>query len=522
MTKRSSLLKRVPRKPVAAVGIPAAIAAIAVAPARVALITVFVAVAVGLMFVGQVLVDVNRRLERMGKKLRGSRNVSAPGNRPKTIRWLESRLWNGFSATALDELASIGSDTSASPHVRSEAHSVIADWYDTVGATTAAYEHTHVARLTDPRKLDRRILPAPAQARKTTHVDVVIMSNFNLPGGTVSSSVAEIDAQTRAGLTTGLMHHPIYDWSVNRPLNPRLLQHVDGDTVRFLGPHERVTCDLLIIRAPKIAEHLMDDMPHIDAARTIFLVNQTPIRSYGVDDEPDEVWNIVQVHDNLAARFGEHVWYPIGPATRNALIEYHAAELNGVPLADEDWVNIIDVDTWRREGRREPDGRIRIGRHSRDYVGKWPETRELLTAVYPDALPYEVHVLGGASAATQIFGTRPHNWTVHPFDSIPVRDFIHGLDVYAYYSATGFAEAFGRAPLEALAAGVPTILPPHFKDVFGDAAIYAEPVDVRGQIDKLMSDDQLYAEHVEQAWEITRQQFGYEAHSRRLRGLGCS
>src|SRR5699024_12573156 len=154
-----------------------------------------------------------------------------------------------------------------------------------------------------------------------------------------------------------------------------------------------------------------------------------------------------------------------------------AEELRGVRLTVESWVTIVDLPAWHRSGRRAPDGKLRIGRHSRDYSTKWPETPELLSAMYPEEDGYEIHVLGGARTAAEVRGALPLNWVVHPLHGLSTREFLHGLDVYGYYTNSAYVEAFGRAPLEAMAAGVPTILPPCFRDLFGEAALDAVPCD---------------------------------------------
>lgn len=501
-----------PRKIVVAIVILSAGVAIALAPLRIGILIMFTVLAAGLAMQGWLIAGLARRIRRRS-------TVKSKG--PKIVRWLEERLWNGFSITALDELRQVSMDSSLSPYVRAQALMAIAKWHSANGDPAVAYDHAYTARTIMPSlSSDQVIVRPPGSA--TTHFDVIILSNFNLPGGTTSSNAQEIEAQTAAGLRTGLIHHPIYEWNVSRGINPKILQYVDGDQVRLVTPRQRVTCDLLVIRAPKIGERLMDDMPRIDAGQTIFVINQTPLRSYGLD-EGEATWDIRLVHDNLRRRFGEHLWYPIGPGTRRALVDSHAAELDGIQLAADDWLNIIDVAAWQRDSRRDEDGRIRVGRHSRDHVGKWPETSTMLTAAYPDMAPYEIHVLGGADTAAQTLGGNlPRNWIVHGFDGLPVRDFLHGLDIYVYFTASRWTEAFGRAPLEALAVGLPAILPVQFRDLFGPAAIYTEPHGVKSYVEQLMTDSALYEQHVTRGLDVIKGRFDYDAHLKRLAQFGVT
>jgi hypothetical protein len=347
---------------------------------------------------------------------------------------------------------------------------------------------------------------------------VVILSNFSLPGGTTSSNVQEVEAQRNAGLRTALVHHPFHAWSSEQPINPKIRSLVDGKSVRLLSSGERVSCDVLVVRLPKVAERLIDGLPEIDARQVAVIVNQTPMRCYG--PTASVMYDLATCRANLEERFGKTLtWFPIGPRVREALLEHHAAELPPAELGAEDWTNIIDVGAWRRDARRPEGGAVRVGRHSRDTKLKWLESPTLIRAAYPDDPGYEVHVLGGASAPERILGGLPDNWVTHPFDGVPVRDFLAGLDVYVYYCHEDLVEAFGRAILEALAVGVPVVAPLEFKSLFGDAVIYADPLEVRAQVDRIMQDPAAYERQVARAWEAVEQRFSYAAHVCRIEAM---
>ena len=68
------------------------------------------------------------------------------------------------------------------------------------------------------------------------------------------------------------------------------------------------------------------------------------------------------------------------------------------------------------------------------------------------------------------------------------REFLAQLDFFVYYHHPAWLEAFGRNILEALASGLPAILPAHFRSLFSDAAIYAEPAEVPSVVNQLYAD----------------------------------
>lgn len=346
------------------------------------------------------------------------------------------------------------------------------------------------------------------------HFDVILVSDFRLFGGSTTSNIEEIKAQKRMDLRTGLVQMSRYDLD-HKKINPKVRGLLDGDRVQMLVYGEKVSCDTLVLRYPPSLQEWQRVVPDVEAANVNVIVNQTPMEQYS--DTGKVRYTIGRCEEHLQRYFGKAgVWHPIGPLAREALYQHHPEELTKIKLADEDWSNIIDVDEWRR-GSRPPRGpRTRIGRHSREQGVKWPVDPDELLAVYPDSDDYEVHVLGGASAPRKVLGGLPKNWHVLEFGEVPPKDFLSTLDVFVYYTHPGWVEAFGRSIFEAMAVGVPVILPHDYRKLFEEAAIYAEPSEVKSSIDRLMADDDYYESQVRTACEYVEDRFGYTVHAARL------
>lgn len=497
-------------------------AVVLVAPPPVAMVTAFLFPAAGIWLLGAELAALRReRRVRERDRRRRAEERRRQQESENRLRELEHRLWKGDSGAAGEGLREYALDGDHGTERRARALEDLGAWYEHTGRSDRAQQMRRSALLTDlSPPSSERVRSVLGDRGETLHFDVLMVSHFGLPGGTTGSNAQEIEAQTRAGLRTGLLHHPIATWNRGRPISPKIMRLVDGDRVRLVHWSDRVTCDLLVIRHPKVCDLIADDLPEVEAAHTALIINQPPCRYYGADGAGEEIWDTVRVHRNLTERFGPHTWYPIGPAVRDALVEHHLDELPDMPLAPWDWVNVIDMDEWERPEPRPFDGTVRVGRHSRDHVSKWPETRDLLEAAYPPGAGYEYRVLGGADSPQRLLGGLPDNWTVHPFDSVPARDFLHELDVYVYFTSTDYVEAFGRSPLEAMAVGLPTVLPRQFKPLFGDAGVYTEPSGVGAEIDLLMTDREHHARRVERARQVVRDRFSYDAHLRRLGDVG--
>jgi hypothetical protein len=230
----------------------------------------------------------------------------------------------------------------------------------------------------------------------------------------------------------------------------------------------------------------MDLFPRIETDRLIVVVNQMAERLYsGKDPQYDPR----ELRAHLRETFGtEGLWAPISGLVQRLM----RADPRYPTPTETIWTPLADAAAWcatpprwRGAGGRAPV----IGRHARDHYTKWPTTREALRAAYCADRPCEVEIMGGAARALAVMGAQPANWTVHPFGGMEARTFLDRLDAFVHYPHEDYIEEFGRAVLEAIALGLPAILPPVFRQSFGDAALYAEPADVWNTISDLWANE---------------------------------
>jgi glycosyltransferase involved in cell wall biosynthesis len=411
-------------------------------------------------------------------------------------RW-RARLDGGWALSAGAELQSAADDGQRHAEYR-------------VRALTALAEHEAAKRLERPSRHH--------------DLDIVIVSTMNLLGGTTSANEAEILAYRNAGLRVGVVHHPVYDRALDRPVHQRIRSLIDDERVVEVRPHDSARCDLLIVRFPIAFERLMDELPEIDAARSVLLVNQTPHEEYGAAGGYGTSWSIRDVHANLDSWIGPHTWYAIGPAVRDVLRTHHAEDMRDIDLAADFWYETIDLAEWTPATRRVrgPHDPIRVGRHSRDHVTKFPNMAKRLLDAYPARDDIEIHVLGGEQALRRILGGPPAGWVSHPFGEIAPVEFLGGIDVHSYFIDEQYIEAFGRSPLEAMAAQVPCILPPSFAELFGEGALYCEPDEVEALVRKIADDPAYRAARVEAGLRVIEERFSPAALIRRVKGLGVT
>ncbi|MVA77758.1 glycosyltransferase [Auraticoccus sp. F435] len=355
-------------------------------------------------------------------------------------------------------------------------------------------------------------MTVPPTMRDPRDVDVLDISDLRFPGGTSHSVAEEIQAQADAGWTTGLVHLNGPLVSKVRAVNPLLQQQVRAGRARLLLGQEPVRAKVVVVRHPGVLQHAAEQLPPVVTDKVVVVANAAPL-----DIDGYRHYAPATVHRIAVEHFGvEPVWAPIGPQVRASI----AAEVPAGRLLAEDWVNIIDVDAWHTP---RPDWNADvpvIGRHSRSSPQKWPRDRAVLEAVYPTDGSMLVKVLGGAEPAQEVLGRPlPPSWHVQAFGEQAPRDFLAGLDFFVYYHDPHWIEAFGRTILEAMASGVPAVLPPHFRELFGDAAVYAEPHEVRSVITRLRADRGEWERVAAEASRLTRERFGREAHVARITAL---
>jgi UDP:flavonoid glycosyltransferase YjiC (YdhE family) len=341
-------------------------------------------------------------------------------------------------------------------------------------------------------------------------VEVLLVSDFRFPGGTSHSVAEEIAAQAQAGWSTGLVHLNGSLLTKVRPVNFRIREQLRRGRARLLLDDRLIRTKVVVARHPAVLETAADQLPPIETEHVVVVANAPPIDIDGYRHyRPSVVDRIAR------ERFGvDPIWAPIGPLVRDAI----ASEVRA-GLREQDWVNIIDVDAWRVDRPSWRSDRAVIGRHSRPSRQKWPTDPKVIEAVYPVDGSAIVKILGGADPAREILGYLPGSWQVMPFGGMDPREFLAELDFFVYYHHPAWVEAFGRNILEALASGLPAILPPHFRPLFGDAAIYAVPAEVPSVLSRLYGNRAAYEDVVARAESSVRARFGYGAHQRRLSEL---
>lgn len=352
----------------------------------------------------------------------------------------------------------------------------------------------------------------PKTSRTDRHYDVIIYSDFRHLGGNTASNLQELKVQISANISTAIVQVDRFDFNVSRPIHADVQALIDAGQIDVLVAGETATCDLVTIRFPAIFQEPQINLPLVKPRHVRVVVNQPPRR---VEGEPP-FYSIATCKKNIENVFGTPgEWVPIGPAVRAAL----TADNQQGHLSSEDWYNIVAIEDDLVTSLAWVDEVPVIGRHGRDNFEKWPTNVEALTGAYPLSDDVRVRILGGASYPISLLGRQPKNWTVYPFNSVAVEDFLKTIDFFVFFPHEGRIEAFGRTIIEAMAASKLVILPSVFRDLFGDAALYCKPGEVKELVLDLYSDKDRYITQVNKAKAIVSRRFGHDVHVTRVTAL---
>lgn len=317
-------------------------------------------------------------------------------------------------------------------------------------------------------------------------LDVLVVSDFRLLGGTNRSTAQELEVHRLAGLRTGLVQSNSRLIGRAMPWSSAILEQVDGDLIRPILPGQQIQAKLALLRHPSTLEAMRDlsDVAHI--ARALIIANHAAVQPNGSAE-----YDVAAIDQIVTTRLGVRpAWAPIGPVVRESLAAAH----DSIALESEDWTNIFASSSspeprWGFDMRRP-----RIGRHSRPQAVKWPSTADEIRCAYPTTEEFDVRILGGADPAKALLGGIPERWTIHAFGSMPAMEFLGGVDFWVYFHDPGMTEAYGRAVMEALWSGAVVILPEYLRETYGEAALYGTPTDVQRIVREFQSGTRSYVQ----------------------------
>lgn len=356
-----------------------------------------------------------------------------------------------------------------------------------------------------------------SKATSSETFDVIFAGDWTKKGGPQNSMMEEIAALRAVGLKVAILNLEAARFmsKTGKLLNDQIQELVNSGNVAQVFYDDPVSAEIMLLRYPPILQFPPNDSSLVDVKHLYIVANQAPSEIDGSDIR----YLVNDCTTNAEFMFNTNVsWIPQGPQAREAIAPY----LTSNELEPFNSPGILAPSEWEKTtGKRRSNRKPVIGRHSRDDSMKWPDNEVDLLNAYPVSDRVSVRVMGGGKTPLKVLDRTepPANWEILERDEEPVVNFLHSLDFFVFFQHPLAIEAFGRSILEAIAANLVVILPKHYEEVFGPAAIYAEPADVERLVEEYWSDTELYDRQVRIAREHLETQFTHEAFSNRILSL---
>ncbi|XLY90011.1 glycosyltransferase [Ectopseudomonas mendocina] len=369
-----------------------------------------------------------------------------------------------------------------------------------------------------------RKFPAPLRfwvnqvaARQSTY-DVVFIGDWRRYGCPQRSMIEEIKALHERGMKVAVCMLEAYRFMVPEAqgLCAAITELIHKGVVDNVVPDDSITVRLAILRYPPILQWVPYE-PFAWVIEAAWVVaNQAPHERDGRDVR----YHVDDCMRNAQKLFGLNpTWVPQGYHVRQMLEECLPQAL----LSAYDNPGIIDLAEWKAPAKR---GKWCstlpiVGRYSRDNLMKFPATAQKMLTAYMAGMGVEVRIMGGERTVPVLLSdmSAPENWKIFPYGEFSVSEFLARIDFFVYFDNENSVEAFGRSILEALAGEVVVILPPSFREIFGEAAIYCEAEEVYAVVTKYYEDRELYEAQVEKARRVVIDRFSYAAFYRRVKDV---
>jgi glycosyltransferase involved in cell wall biosynthesis len=307
-----------------------------------------------------------------------------------------------------------------------------------------------------------RAFPVPpaclGRARKVRDYDILWVGDFSRGEG-LGNVLALPEGSAALDARSACFHWPRIA-AAAAPIETRMRRVLHEGIADAVVAGERVRCKLAVVTDASILQDLPDFLPGIEAGNVVVLVGGVP-----------ETGGLAKAMTNAKQAFGKTpIFAPTSEAAREAL----GTAVPPEQLAAADWPPFaVELPPERPEPRRDRARAPRIG---------YEDGRRRATV---SRLPFM-----GSQAAEDGFRPKP--------DWVPISGTgdeagaLDGLDILVCHPGKDAPGGVSILQSEALAAGIPVILPPHFEAILGDAASYADVDGLEDALQALWGDKGLY------------------------------
>lgn len=329
--------------------------------------------------------------------------------------------------------------------------------------------------------------PFPSPATFTTRspdpvtCDVAYISDWRTRIHRYDGAPRRIRALVDAGLDVhlGQSINLRHAFRIRRNTLPEVMQMRSAGEVGWLVWSEPVHAAVTMVDSPELLMFpRSSDGVRVTTDRLVVAAGMPPL----VSDRDWMLYDPRTVERRGRELFGVEVeWLP---ATDEVATALRAAGASGSLLPTRD-VAVVDPGSPRVSGVR---GRPVLGAARLERMSKNRLPGSKIVQCLPADDAYDVRVLDDDEVVPKLFRKNPvpANWT--PVEGVPLADFLADVDFFMGYAPDAWGNGATWPMLQALAAGAVLVVDPRHRAVLGDAAVYAEPAEVRSLVDALAAD----------------------------------
>lgn len=317
------------------------------------------------------------------------------------------------------------------------------------------------------------------------HYDVIVVGDFSHSLCRTTSATDQIIALVGFDYRVGLLQIASRPSACPEAIHPPLRTLIDDQKVVRLDPDQALSTSLLIAMDTGILAHRFRRSLRIDAGVRIVLVTEGQTLS---GPSSHDGWaDILRSAFDLLG--GDAIWAPVNPVVRRQL----DGTSPGRQFLDDDCPPCLDPEPWFMHRMESVGTRPTIGGDATD-PASWPDDPRDILALYPDDPRFRVRLLQSDPRLLDRVGSYPRNWDILSPDALQERDFLASVGFYVHCHHPARDNPVDPLILKAMASGAVTILPPTYKPIFGNGAIYAHPEEVGPAILALHANKARYLE----------------------------
>lgn len=345
--------------------------------------------------------------------------------------------------------------------------------------------------------------------------DVAIAADWRASDAERHPVLDEVDALLGAGLRVGLVHLPDNRYPVRRRLemHPTVQDLINARTVdRLLLDEDDVEVGTLVVAEAGLLQLPPAETSLMTVHRVLVLADQEPV-------DPAHHVAAYSVRDctrNAERIFGRTpVWVPRDALVRSSL---EAQSWPGLQLAPHDVPMLADP-TRFAVPRALPRSSTPVVGQRADDRRDWPPEDDEVRRLYPADGSIDVRLLGSPQRVRAMLGRRsvPPGWLVYVRHELSAREYLGQLEFFV--DESGPLTRMRTTHAAALASGAVLVVPEVYRPVYGDAAVYAAPLEVTSVVRGLHADPQAWLEQSRRGQAFAGERFSAASFLAALRPL---